>query len=71
MKVFLEDKKLLVRSKLVDLMEKLPETFFVQIHQRYLVNKSKIEQIGNDYVKVLNSKIPVSRAYRKHIKNIF
>lgn len=70
-KVFLEDRKILVRSKLVDLMEKLPETLFLQIHKRYLVNKSKVDQIGSDHVMILKTQISVSRAYKKNLKDIF
>lgn len=38
---------------------------FVRIHQRYLVNASRVEHIGNSSVELLGTTLPISRAMKE------
>jgi DNA-binding LytR/AlgR family response regulator len=62
--IFLDGKKHMVRAKLNDFLKQLPETLFVQTHQRYVINMSKIDLIGNGFVIISKEEIPVSRRYK-------
>ena len=49
-------------------IEKQMQKNFIRIHQRYLVNSSKVTFLGSDYVTMDNpagEKLPVSRACKK------
>lgn len=72
--IYAGEKNHLVRGKLVDFLQELPHTTFYQVHQRYLINLDKIDQIGNGYVFIKGTEIPVSRRYRNELNeklNIF
>ncbi len=72
--IYAGDKKHLVRGKLTDFLSELPETDFFQVHQRYVINKNKIDTIGNGYVFIRGNEIPVSRRFRADLNerlNIF
>ncbi len=62
--IFLEHKTHLVRARLVDFLKQLPDTIFVQVHQRYAINKSKVDLIGNGFVVIGKEEIPVSKRYK-------
>jgi len=62
--IFLEHKTHLVRARLVDFLKQLPDTIFVQVHQRYAINKSKVDLIGNGFVVIDKEEIPVSKRYK-------
>lgn len=62
--IFLEHKTHLVRARLVDFLKQLPDTIFVQVHQRYAINKSKVDLIGNGFVVIGKDEIPVSKRYK-------
>jgi len=68
--IFLEHKTHLVRARLVDFLNQLPDTIFVQVHQRYAINKSKVDLIGNGFVMVCKEEIPVSKRYKTTIEKL-
>mgnify|MGYP000316878957 CR=1 FL=1 len=68
--VFLDHKKHLVRAKLTDFLNQLPSDIFAQVHQRYAVNMSKVDLIGNGFVMVRKEEIPVSKRYKTTIEKL-
>tara|TARA_R110000787_G_scaffold152436_1_gene266333 strand:- start:1887 stop:2576 length:690 start_codon:yes stop_codon:yes gene_type:complete len=68
--VFLNHKKHLVRAKLTDFLKELPETTFAQVHQRYAINISKVDMIGNGFVMLGKEEIPVSKRYKTEIEKL-
>tara|TARA_R110001632_G_scaffold206556_1_gene330472 strand:+ start:8995 stop:9696 length:702 start_codon:yes stop_codon:yes gene_type:complete len=66
--IFLDDKKHMVRAKLSDFLKTLPQENFTQVHQRYAVNTSKINLLGNGFVKIDKEEIPVSKRYKTEIE---
>lgn len=63
--IFLENKSYLLRSKLLHFYKELPETDFLQVHQRYVINATKVSCSGKDFVKINEIEIPVSKRYRE------
>lgn len=51
-------------GKLSKVAERLEDTF-VRVHQRYLVNPSHVNYIGNNQVTIDNMEIPMSRSYKE------
>lgn len=68
LEIFLENKKHLIRSRLADFLLQLPNNNFVQIHRRYVVNISKIDLLGNDFVKINNIELPVSKTFKVNLE---
>lgn len=72
-KIYLENRAhpLLTRSNLRGMENKLPEEFFLRIHNSFIVNKSKIEGFNQTKIAVGNTELPVGKAYTAKIKELF
>ncbi len=64
--IILENKKLLVRSSLGKLKDKLPQITLLQVHRSHLINVAFINKIalGENIVCVNNHPIPIGRKYK-------
>jgi DNA-binding LytR/AlgR family response regulator len=69
LEIRLEHKTHVVRNKLSDFKQHLPDDLFFQSHQRYLINISKIDTIGKDYIQINQHDIPISNKYKKTIES--
>lgn len=65
--IVLTNQKLSVRISLKDLVKKLPANIFVKVHQSYLVNTQKIENVDMDKnkVQVGRYQVPISQRHKK------
>lgn len=62
--LFHTDKKVYkCRSTIKQILEKLPETDFMQVHRAYVINKSKVEKSCSKSVVIKNIEIPVSKNF--------
>lgn len=69
MRIFLRDgQKILHRGALRDLNRQLPKRSFLQIHRSYIINLEWVNQYSGGLVQVAGQDIPVSRTYRKAIR---
>jgi DNA-binding LytR/AlgR family response regulator len=68
-KIYVQQKKCIIRASLKDLEPKLTGYGFVRVHKSYLVNLDAIETIGNQVVNIGEFTIPVSRAQYKWLLN--
>jgi DNA-binding LytR/AlgR family response regulator len=68
LEIKLENKTHVIRSKLSEFKKLLPSTVFLQTHQRYLINKTKIKIIGKDFLTINNVDIPISSKYKKSLE---
>ncbi len=51
------------RSTVKQVLEKLPESTFVQVHRAYVINKTKVEKFSPKSIMIRNKEIPVSKNY--------
>jgi two-component system, LytTR family, response regulator len=51
-----------------ELETKLPTKQFVRIHKSYIVEVNKIEEVGNNHVKIAGKQIPVGRQFKSSLK---
>ena len=58
--------KVVVRTSLNDIIEKLNENF-VRIHRGYIINTAYLAQINNSSVKILNEEIPIGKKFKEDI----
>ena len=64
-RIFSRDKMYLLVITLKDMNEKLPEEHFIRIHRSYIINISKIQEVGTSYVVVNGKTLPLSKNYRE------
>lgn len=48
----------------LDRLESVLDSYFVRIHQRYLVNGKKVTFIGNSTISIKETNLPVSRSQK-------
>ena len=65
--IFLEDKKYVVRGKLSDFLDNLPELKFLKVHRSHVVNLQKIEVIGRGFLQIENHQIPIGSDYKNEL----
>lgn len=58
------DKEYLITLPLKAFSEKLEADHFLRVHRSYMVNLSKVDELGEDYVVVGRKMIPVSKNYK-------
>lgn len=58
--------KMVVRTSLNDILEKLNENF-IRIHRGYIINTRYLSQISQSSVKILNEEIPIGKKYKEDI----
>lgn len=68
--IFLDDRKHMIRAKLTDFLEQLPDTHFIQVHQRYVINFTRVDLVGNGFLVIAKEEIPVSRKYKKTVEKL-
>ncbi|WP_156113334.1 LytTR family DNA-binding domain-containing protein [Wocania ichthyoenteri] len=64
--VFSNNSKILTLMTMKDLEVKLPN-YFQRVHRSYIVNLNKISTIGNNFMEINNTHIPVSQSYEKEV----
>lgn len=61
--IHLAEKKYIVRSKLSDFALQVCSHAFFKVHQRYLVNLTKVSSISRSFVLVGGHEIPISKSH--------
>ncbi len=60
-KLFTLDRHYLLVGTLKSLEEKLPLQYFMRVHRSYIINISKIDEVGHTHVSISGKIIPVSK----------
>lgn len=66
--IVLKNKKHVIRSKMSDFKKELFSSEFLRVHQRYIVNINKIEQVGSDHITIAGLDIRLSGNYKTELK---
>lgn len=65
-----EHKKIIAYLTMKSLESQLSSSEFIKIHQSFLVNRSKIESVEGNELKVGTKSLPISRNYRDSVTNL-
>jgi len=68
--IFTDRKKIIAYLTMKSLESQLPAADFIKIHQSYLVNRSKIESLEGNELKVGEKSLPISRNYRDSVTSL-
>jgi DNA-binding LytR/AlgR family response regulator len=69
-KVFTEEKRILISETMSRLETILPQNLFVRIHKSYIVSLRKIEKIRENKIRINDITIPIGRAYKLKVNDI-
>jgi len=69
LEIITKEKKYLVRSKLSDFSDVLPEQMFIRVNRSYMVNINCIEKFGPTFLFVHGKEIPLGKAYRNELSD--
>ena len=65
LKVFTDKRMLLISETITKMEERLPSHLFRRAHKSYIVSIKKIEQIGEDFIKISDKEIPIGSTYKQ------
>jgi DNA-binding LytR/AlgR family response regulator len=68
--IYTERKKIIAYLTMKSLESQLSPGDFIKIHQSFLVNRSKIESVEGNDLKVGTKSLPISRNYRDSVTNL-
>ncbi|WP_299666042.1 response regulator [uncultured Polaribacter sp.] len=67
LEIFAKDKKYLIRAKISDFINQLPQENFLKVHRRSIINLQKVDMVGNGFVKINNQEISISKTFKKEL----
>ena len=65
-KVVTNDDKIVTKERISKIINRLP-SYFKRTHRSFIVNSQKINSYNNEFIKIGNSQIPISRTYKADI----
>ncbi len=65
------DKPVIARMTLKNILEKLPSADFVRVHRSYVVPFSRIKSVRNKIIFIDNEEIPIGNSYEENFLKLF
>ena len=69
-KVYTDDKMLMVAETMSDIEENLPSERFIRVHKSFIVSINRITQIEGNMVKIGDRVIPIGKYYKQTVEKI-
>lgn len=66
-KVHLKDKVLIISTTMKNILAELPEQLFLRTHKSYIINKTKVEYIEGNQIKIGNQLVSIGQSYREEV----
>ncbi|TAD86240.1 MAG: DNA-binding response regulator [Bacteroidetes bacterium] len=67
LELYFVDSRQIIRSTLADFQKALPQDHFIQTHRSFIVNINFLERVGNDFVGIGNTEVPISRGFKESV----
>jgi DNA-binding LytR/AlgR family response regulator len=67
--IYTDRKKIITKTSLTNLEDKLPSDGFLRIHKSFIVSKSRIEAFTTSTIEVPGKHIPIGRSYKNSVLN--
>jgi DNA-binding LytR/AlgR family response regulator len=68
--IYTQKKKIITKTSMTHMEEKLPDEGFLRIHKSYIVSLSKIEAFTATSIEILNKELPIGRSYKNTVMGI-
>lgn len=69
-KIHTADKKIVTKTSMSGMEEKLPDTDFLRIHKSYIVSLRKIEAFTATSIEIGGKELPVGRSYKNRVAGV-
>lgn len=66
--IFLEDKKILVKMTLKEILDQIQHPNIIRVHKSFAVNIKKINKIKNSEIILGEATVPIGRVYKEELK---
>lgn len=66
-KVHLKDKTLIITTTMKNMLAELPEQIFLRTHKSYIINKTKVEYIEGNQIKIGAQLVAIGQSYREEV----
>lgn len=68
--IYTNDKKIITKTSMTNMSDKLPEDNFIRIHKSYIVSLSKIEAFTSSSIEVPGKELPIGRSYKNSVLEV-
>ncbi len=68
--IFTRDKKIITKTSMSNMEEKLPSAGFLRIHKSYIISLAKIEAFTSGSIEVTGKEIPIGRSYKNSVLEV-
>lgn len=65
--IYTAKKKIITKTSMTNMQEKLPDTGFMRIHKSFIVSMTKIEAFTSHSIEVPGKEIPIGRSYKNSV----
>jgi DNA-binding LytR/AlgR family response regulator len=70
-KIIMKEKTVTVRSKLTDLLQKLPIEQFIRVHKSFAVARQHIKSIEGNRIHIGDAEVPIGKVYKMNLNSLF
>lgn len=65
--IYTEQKKIITKTSMTNMQDKLPDTGFMRIHKSFIVSLAKIEAFTSHSIDVPGKELPIGRSYKNTV----
>lgn len=68
--IYTPNKKIITKTSMTNMSEKLPDDNFMRIHKSFIVSLSKIEAFTSSSIEVPGKELPIGRSYKNSVLEV-
>lgn len=68
--IYTTDKKIITKTSMTNMSDKLPDNSFMRIHKSFIVSLSKIEAFTSSSIEVPGKELPIGRSYKNSVLDV-
>ncbi|QGY47312.1 response regulator [Maribellus comscasis] len=68
--IYTDSKKIITKTSMTNMEEKLPDSGFIRIHKSYIVSVQKIEAFTSSSIEVPGKELPIGRSYKNSVLEV-
>lgn len=68
--IYTPSKKIITKTSMTNMSEKLPDDNFVRIHKSFIVSLSKVEAFTSSSIEVPGKELPIGRSYKNSVLDV-
>lgn len=69
-KIYTANKKIVTKTSMTNMEDKLPDDAFMRIHKSYIVSLNKIEAFTSTSIELAGKELPIGRSYKNKVSQV-